>query len=123
MHPEEVTNLKKCGLWFPGGACPVLGCGAKTIRKACELRRHWREMHESIVATYPCSMCSFFAKRRFDVVQHFMTCHRSIRNRMGKSHCVGNVIYQQNPSYVDPHPLTLESVLGRHDYPSDNEVL
>ncbi|RUS74165.1 hypothetical protein EGW08_018080 [Elysia chlorotica] len=122
-YPLSLQNAGKPGVWFPGGACPVLGCGAKTIRKACELKRHWREMHESIVAMYPCSVCGFFAKRRFDVVQHFLSCHGSLsfRNRIGKNHCVGNIMYHQNPSYINPHPLTLASVQGRRDSPSDNE--
>ncbi|GFR65876.1 hypothetical protein ElyMa_005542900 [Elysia marginata] len=117
MRPEHVTNWTQRGQWFPGGACPVLGCGAKKIRKVWEYKRHWREMHEAVVATFPCSKCSFFSKRRFDVVQHFVSCHWRVTNGelVDKNGCVGNVVYQENPGYVDPYPLTLNSVLKGPD--------
>ena len=118
MHSSEVANHR---LWFPGQGCPVLGCGARIFRKTYDFKRHWREKHENIVATFPCSMCPYTSKRRFDVVQHFTLNHRSFLKENVKQQCVGEVMYGQNQRYVDPHPLTLEAVLGSQEYPHDFE--
>ncbi|GFO13606.1 hypothetical protein PoB_004011100 [Plakobranchus ocellatus] len=119
---KQHSGTTRSRLWFPGRGCPVFGCGARIFRKSYDLKRHWWEKHERIVAAYPCSICSHISKRRFDVIQHFTANHGSVQGN-DRGQCVGEVKYQENQRFVDPHPLTLEAVLGKDEFPCEANML
>ena len=97
-------------VWQPGLGCPVQGCRLKVARDVFDMRRHWNEKHEEIIAKYHCSACPYVAKRRHTVFQHFRLRHnKDVHN--GSPGCIGSVEYQHNKEFMDPYPLTLEAIL------------
>ena len=77
--------------------CPVEGCRVRTV----QMRRHWREKHEELVAVYGCSICSYTSKRKNHVVVHASKIH-GVNGEMA----VNGVEYRQNDQYIDPGPFT-----------------
>ncbi|XP_005089558.1 uncharacterized protein LOC101845285 isoform X9 [Aplysia californica] len=84
--------------------CPVKDCQVTTVR----LKRHWREKHLEFVGLYHCAMCSINSKRRYQVVTHACKAH----GVTDPAAAVGRVEYHRNKQYMDPAPLTFESVFG-----------
>ncbi|KAK3799046.1 hypothetical protein RRG08_051329 [Elysia crispata] len=97
-------------MWQPGNGCPVHGCRLRVARDVFDLRRHWKEKHEEIIAMFHCSACPYVAKRKYRVFQHYRLRHNSnVIN--GSPECIGRIEYQHNKEFIDPQPLTLEAVL------------
>ncbi|GFO13605.1 hypothetical protein PoB_004011000 [Plakobranchus ocellatus] len=110
----RIPGLGYDRIWQRGYACPVQGCGLQSVRDVTDLKRHWREKHEEIIAKFHCSACSYVSKRKSNVFQHFRLRHNG--NMLGNSsESVGKVEYQHNKQFIDPYPLTLESVLRYKD--------
>ena len=99
-------------LWVPGQGCPVRGCSAKIIRQVNHLKNHWAEKHDEIVATYHCSGCPFFSKRKSNVLQHYRQKHGTT-NISSLSECIRKVEHQHNKEFINPFPLTLAAVMGK----------
>ncbi|KAK3799044.1 hypothetical protein RRG08_051327 [Elysia crispata] len=105
-------------LWVPGQGCPVRRCGARGINVVSDLRRHWREKHEEIVAKYQCTACSYVSKRKSNLSYHFRKRHGLLPTGSSVEY-VEKVEYQHNQEYIDPYPLSLQIVLGREPVKTD----
>ena len=84
--------------------CPVNGCPVTAVK----LKRHWKEIHEELVAVYRCNVCGTTSKRRDKIVIHTIRCHSSVP---GDS-AVSDVEFIPNKSFVDPAPLTYAGVFS-----------
>ncbi|GFR65874.1 transcriptional repressor CTCF [Elysia marginata] len=112
LSQAELPNDPTYQVWLPGQGCPVERCGVPRINVLCDMKRHWREKHEEIVAKYLCPACSYVSKRKSNLTYHYRMRHGSLE--AGSSVvCPENVEYHFNREYIDPYPLTLEVVLGR----------
>lgn len=114
VNRRPMTYFPGTSLWWPGQSCPVPGCGALRIRTSTKLRQHWNEKHEDVVPKYHCSLCPYLTKRKTNLFMHFRSRHKE----GDILSCIGKVNHQKNKQFLDPSPLTLDSVLGslRHNF-------
>ncbi|XP_059147034.1 uncharacterized protein LOC131934882 isoform X15 [Physella acuta] len=106
-HVFVLKQNRSQGFWEPGSGCPVPGCVAKFCRNKSDLRYHWLEKHEEITAYYHCALCPVSFKRKSNLLAHIRMKHGS-----NMTACLGKIEYQANPEFIDPRPLSLNSVLG-----------
>ncbi|XP_012936578.1 uncharacterized protein LOC101845285 isoform X14 [Aplysia californica] len=93
------------GKWLPGRKCPVIGCGKVLYTK---YPRHWRERHEAMSSKYICRLCSTLYTRKSSLLEHYMLYHKNHPTPLSYDEEL-----VPNTTYVDPGPLTLQSVMYR----------